>query len=101
MIEWNDSTQLKTKKMPRPSCWFASLDNTNQWDSQASESSTQKEKGKRRDRFFFFILLLSKNTGKAQFFQHFPTVFQKDKKYGPCQNARKVNIFCNCSSKGR
>ena len=56
---------------PLPSCWFASLDNTNQWDSQASESSTQKEKRKRRDRFFFFILLLSKNSGKAQFFQHF------------------------------
>ena len=84
MIEWNDSTQLKTKKMPRPlmpsSCWFASLDNTNQWDSQASESSTQKEKRKRRDRFFFFILLLSKNTGKAQFFQHFRTFFQTEKK---------------------
>ena len=84
MIEWIHSTQLKTKKMPRPfmpSCWFASLDNTNQWDSQASESSTQKEKKKEaRPIFLFFILLLSKNTGKAQFFQHFRPLFQNEKK---------------------
>ena len=77
MIEWNDSTQLKTKKMPRPSCWFASLDNTNQWDSQASESSTQKEKGKRRDRFFFFHIIIVKEHWQSTVFPTFSITFSK------------------------
>ena len=84
MIEWNDSTQLKTKKMPRPLClllvgllaWTILINGTLKLQSQARK----RKKRKRRDRFFFFILLLSKNAGKAQFFQHFRTVFQKDKK---------------------
>ena len=85
MIEWNDSTQLKTKKMPRPlmpsSCWFASLDNTNQWDSQASESSTQKEKRKRRDRFFFFSYYHCQRTlAKHSFSNIFEQFFKQKKK---------------------
>ena len=84
MIEWNDSTQLKTKKMPRPLClllvgllaWTILINGTLKLQSQARKR--KKERGETD--FSFFTLLLSKNTGKAQFFQHFRTVFQKDKK---------------------
>ena len=84
MIEWNDSTQLKTKKMPRPlmpsSCWFASLDNTNQWDSQASESSTQKEKKKEARPIFLFHIIIVKEHWQSTVFPTFSITFSNRKK---------------------
>ena len=68
------------------SCWFASLDNTNQWDSQASESSTQKEKKKEARPIFLFHIIIVKEHWQSTVFPTFSK--RQEKKYGPCQNVR-------------
>ena len=83
MIEWNDSTQLKTKKMPRPLClllvgllaWTILINGTLKLQSQARK----RKKGKRRDRFFFFHIIIVKEHWQSTVFPTFSITFSKRK----------------------
>ena len=84
MIEWNDSTQLKTKKMPRPLClllvgllaWTILINGTLKLQSQARK----RKKGRGETDFSFFHIIIVKEHWQSTVFPTFSNSFSNRKK---------------------
>ena len=86
MIEWNDSTQLKTKKMPRPLClllvgllaWTILINGTLKLQSQARK----RKKGRGETDFSFSYYYCKRTLAKHSFSNIFDQFFKKLKNMG-------------------